>query len=45
MSQAATVKGVGISVSEEEMGSPAVLLEARDEVVPIFIGAEQARSI
>lgn len=45
MSQDATVKGVGISVSEEGMGSPAVLLEARNEVVPIFIGAEQARSI
>lgn len=45
MSHTAAVRGVGISVGEEGMGAPAVLLEARDEILPIFIGASQAQSI
>lgn len=45
MPHTATVHGVGVTVGEEGMGAPAVLLEARDEIVPIFIGASQAQSI
>jgi bifunctional DNase/RNase len=45
MPHSATVHGVGVTVGEEGMGAPAVLLEARDEILPIFIGAGQAQSI
>lgn len=45
MAHTAEIRGVGMSVSEEGMGAPAVVLEARDELLPIFIGAAQAQSI
>lgn len=41
----ATVRGLGVSVSDEGPGAPVVLLQARDEVVPIFISSDQAQSI
>lgn len=45
MAHTAEVRGVGVTVGEEGMGAPAVLLQARDEILPIFIGAGQAQSI
>lgn len=45
MAHAAEVKGVGVSVSEEGMGAPVVVLEARKEYLPIFISPDQSRSI
>lgn len=45
MNNSAEVKAVGVSVDEEGMGAPAVVLEARDELLPIFVGPGQARSI
>lgn len=43
----ATVQGIGISVesSREGDGIPAVLVEARGEVLPIFVSTDQARSM
>lgn len=41
----ATVRGLGVSVGDEGPGAPVVLLEARGEVVPIFISSDQAQSI
>jgi len=42
----ATVEGVGVGVSEEgERGNPVVLLQARDELVPIFVSPDQAQSM
>ncbi|MFP4626752.1 MAG: bifunctional nuclease family protein [Natronomonas sp.] len=43
MSHEATVEGLGVSMGEAEV--PVVLLSARDEVLPIFISADQAKSI
>ena len=46
MGHEATVHGLGISVDDEtEQGTPVVVLAARDEAVPIFISADQAKSI
>lgn len=45
MPHTATVQGVGVSIDEAGMGAPAVILEARDERLPIFISAGQAQSI
>ncbi|WP_255194264.1 bifunctional nuclease family protein [Natronobeatus ordinarius] len=45
MSNPAEVKAVGVSVDEEGVGAPAVVLEAREELLPIFVGPGQARSI
>ncbi|MFB6361332.1 MAG: bifunctional nuclease family protein [Halobacteriales archaeon] len=45
MAHTAEVRGVGVTVGEEGMGAPAVLLEAREQILPIFIGASQAQSI
>jgi bifunctional DNase/RNase len=46
MTHEATVRGLGISVDGDgEEGTPVVVLEARDEAVPIFISADQAKSI
>lgn len=46
MTHEATVHGLGISVSEGgDEGAPVVVLHARDEAVPIFISADQAKSI
>lgn len=41
----ATVQGLGVSMNDEGSGAPVVLLEARGEVVPIFISTDQAQSI
>lgn len=45
MAHTAEIKGVGISVSDEGVGAPAVLLEARGEILPIFISPDQAQSM
>lgn len=45
MTHQATIRGIGMSVGTGGMGAPAVLLEARDEVVPIFVDPGQAQSI
>lgn len=45
MEHEAAVKGVGVSVGEEGLGAPAVVLEAGDEYVPIFISPDQAQSM
>lgn len=45
MAHTAEVHAMGVSVSEEGMGAPAVVLAARDELLPIFISPEQAQSI
>ncbi|MES3517528.1 MAG: bifunctional nuclease family protein [Natronomonas sp.] len=42
MAHEATVRGLGGGEDEEP---PAVVLEARGEVVPIFVSADQAKSI
>jgi bifunctional DNase/RNase len=49
----ATVKGIGISVESgedgggqgREQGIPAVIVEARGELLPIFVSTDQARSM
>jgi len=41
----ATIRGVGVSVGAEGIGAPAVVLDVRDAVVPIFVDGGQARSI
>jgi len=45
MAHEATVRGLGVSVGDDETGAPVVVLEARGEVVPIFISRDQAQSI
>jgi bifunctional DNase/RNase len=46
MSHEATVHGLGISVDDGgEEGAPVVVLHAREEALPIFISADQAKSI
>ena len=46
MTHEADVRGLGISVDEGgEEGAPVVVLNAREESVPIFISADQAKSI
>jgi len=45
MDYEATVEGVGVGVSEEGTGTPVVLLRAREEIVPIFVSADQAQSM
>lgn len=44
MDHDATVKGVGVALADGAQ-QPVVLLEAADQVVPIFIGVAQAQSI
>jgi bifunctional DNase/RNase len=42
----ATVEGVGVGVSDEGgRGNPVVLLRAREELLPIFVSADQAQSM
>jgi bifunctional DNase/RNase len=41
----ATVEGVGVGVGDEGPGHPVVLLRAREELVPIFVSADQAQSM
>ena len=45
MEHEATVEGVGVGVSEEGPGAPVVLLRAREQLLPIFISADQAQSM
>lgn len=45
MEHDAAVNGVGVSVGEEGLGAPVVVLEARDEYMPIFISPDQAQSM
>lgn len=45
MAHQAVVRGIGASVEQEGYGAPAVVLEARDEIVPIFVSPDQAHSI
>lgn len=45
MDHEATVKGIGVSVDGEGQGIPAALVEARGEVLPIFVSTDQARSM
>jgi hypothetical protein len=45
MEHEATVEGVGVGVGEEGPGAPVVVLRAREELVPIFISADQAQSM
>ncbi|WP_254546192.1 bifunctional nuclease family protein [Halomarina pelagica] len=45
MTATATVRGVGVSVSEDGHRTPVVLLDASDRVVPIFISDDQAQSM
>jgi len=45
MEYEATVEGVGVGVSDEGPGAPVVLLRARDELLPIFVSADQAQSM
>ena len=46
MTHEATVSGLGVSVDDEGgEGAPAVVLRARGQALPIFISADQAKSI
>ena len=45
MEHEATVEGVGVGVGDEGSGAPVVLLEARGELVPIFVSSDQAQSM
>ncbi|AKH97666.1 bifunctional nuclease family protein [Halanaeroarchaeum sulfurireducens] len=43
MDHEATVRGVAVTDEEEQV--PAVILDVRDEVLPVFVTADQAQSI
>lgn len=45
MDHEAAVNGVGVSVGEDGLGAPVVVLEARGEFMPIFISPDQAQSM
>lgn len=45
MAHEATIHGIGIGVGEGGAGAPAVLLEARGEIVPLFVDPGQAQTI
>lgn len=45
MGHEATVKGVGVSVDNDEMGVPAAIVFARNELLPILISPSQAQAI
>lgn len=45
MAHTAEVRAVGVNVSEEGLGVPTVILAARDELLPISIGPDQAQAI
>jgi bifunctional DNase/RNase len=45
MEHEATVEGVGVGVSDEGPGAPVVILQAREELIPIFISSDQAQSM
>ena len=41
----ATVEGVGVGVGDDGPGLPVVLMRAREELIPIFVSADQAQSM
>jgi bifunctional DNase/RNase len=41
----ATVEGIGVGVGEDGTGAPVVVLESRDELLPIFVSNDQAQSM
>jgi bifunctional DNase/RNase len=45
MEHEATVEGVGVGVSDEGPGAPVVLIEADEQLIPIFVSADQAQSM
>lgn len=45
MEHDATIRGIGIGVGAGGAGAPAVLLEARGQIIPIFIAPGQAQTI
>jgi len=45
MNYEAEVEGIGVSVGEDGMGAPAVVLSVREERVPIFVSPDQAQSM
>jgi len=45
MARTATVRGVGVSVSDGGERIPVVLLDVAGQVVPIFVSEDQAKSI
>lgn len=45
MAHQAAIRGVGLTMGEAGLGPPAVLLDVRDEIVPIFVDRGQAESI
>lgn len=45
MGHQATVKGVGVSVDREDVGVPAAIILAREEILPILISPSQAKAI
>lgn len=45
MDHPASVQGVGLSVDDEGMSAPVVILEARDVFLPIYVTTDQARAI
>jgi hypothetical protein len=45
MLREAEVKGIGVGVDEEGSNVPAIILSARDEVLPIVVTSDQAQAI
>ncbi|KAB1194230.1 bifunctional nuclease family protein [Haloferax sp. MBLA0076] len=45
MKHRAVVRGIGVGVGEDGSSVPAVILEARDEFLPIVITSDQAQAI
>lgn len=45
MDHPASVHGVGLSVDDEGVGAPLVILSARDAFLPIYVTTDQARAI
>ncbi|MFW5956179.1 MAG: bifunctional nuclease family protein [Halorhabdus sp.] len=45
MEYEATIEGVGVGVGEDGAGAPVVLLEVREELIPIFVSGDQAQSM
>lgn len=45
MGHEASVKGVGVSIDGDEVGAPAAIVYAREEILPILISPDQAKAI
>jgi bifunctional DNase/RNase len=45
MNHEAEIEGIGVSVDDDGMGAPAVVLSVRGEFVPIFVSPDQAQSM